>query len=285
MTNKHQPQKTRDVKKANIDYYDSLQTGPAQKISPSEAARAARMVAARTGAPGRKYARMLEVGSGSGWLSCMTVASGLAASAVATDISGGMLRACKEAADLNSLSVTQTQCDTQKLPFRDNTFDLVIGGGFLHHLEDEQAFFREAIRVLAPGGALLVFREPQTVGSSIVTGIVKALTFFPAAISKIFRKRGKQILEHELEKTYSAADLLKYGKAAGFQLTLCRGHSFLHSIHWFLTTKLAPVPGANSIMKPLLPAADWLDEKVLERTLPKWMFYEISACFTKESTD
>lgn len=282
MTARHETQTTHDVKKANIDYYDSLPTGPAQIISPAAAARAARMVASRAGAPQKKYPLILEVGSGSGWLSCMTVASGLAASAVATDISHGMLRACEETATLNNLPVTQSQCDTQKLPFRDNTFDLVLGGGFLHHLEDEQAFFREAIRVLAPGGSLLIFREPQTVGSSIVTGIVKALTFIPAAISKIFRKREKEILPHELEKTYSAAGLLKYGNTAGFQLTLCRGHSFLHSIHWFLATKLAPVPGANAIMKPLLPAADFLDEKLLERILPKWMFYEISVCFTKE---
>ncbi len=282
MARKEDQQKTIDVKKANIDYYDSLQAGPARRIAAAEASRIAGMVASRAGSPERKYSRILEVGSGTGWLSCMIVASGLADSAVATDISGGMLRACREAAALNGLSVAQAKCDTQKLPFRDNSFDMVCGGGFLHHLENEVEFFHEAMRALAPGGALLIFREPQTIGSGIVTAIVKALTFLPAIMMKVFRKRGKENLEHELEKTYSAAALIKYGKAAGFDVAICGGHSFLHSIHWYLSTKLGAFPAANAVMKSLLPAADWIDEKVLERILPGWMFYEISACFVKK---
>ena len=43
------------------------------------------------------------------------------------------------------------------LPFADGAFDNAIAIGVLHHTPDCRAAFREAARVLAPGGALVVF--------------------------------------------------------------------------------------------------------------------------------
>ena len=48
--------------------------------------------------------------------------------------------------------------DAHHLPYDDETFDLVVGDGILHHL-DLDAALREVHRVLAPGGRAL-FREP-----------------------------------------------------------------------------------------------------------------------------
>ena len=48
--------------------------------------------------------------------------------------------------------------DAHELPYDDQTFDLVVGDGILHHLELSRAL-REVHRVLAPGGRAL-FREP-----------------------------------------------------------------------------------------------------------------------------
>lgn len=47
------------------------------------------------------------------------------------------------------------------LPFRDSTFDLVIGNSFLHHLPDVPAALREMHRVMKPGGRLVLFHEPS----------------------------------------------------------------------------------------------------------------------------
>lgn len=46
--------------------------------------------------------------------------------------------------------------DAQVLPFRDATFDAVLGVDFVHHLSTPLEFFREAARVLKPGGELRV---------------------------------------------------------------------------------------------------------------------------------
>ena len=46
--------------------------------------------------------------------------------------------------------------DAQVLPFRDATFDAVVGVDFVHHLATPLGFFRDAARVLKPGGELRV---------------------------------------------------------------------------------------------------------------------------------
>ena len=49
--------------------------------------------------------------------------------------------------------------DAQVLPFRDATFDAVVGVDFVHHLSTPLEFFREVARTLKPGGQLRVI-EP-----------------------------------------------------------------------------------------------------------------------------
>lgn len=46
--------------------------------------------------------------------------------------------------------------DAQVLPFRDGTFDVVMGVDFVHHLSTPLEFFRDVARVLKPGGELRV---------------------------------------------------------------------------------------------------------------------------------
>lgn len=47
----------------------------------------------------------------------------------------------------------------EKLPFEDNSFDIVYGRAVLHHAKDIQSFCNEACRVLKNGGLLFLTRE------------------------------------------------------------------------------------------------------------------------------
>ncbi len=47
---------------------------------------------------------------------------------------------------------TTVQADVQKLPFADESLDLVIATGLLEHVEDDRALLLETFRVLRPGG-------------------------------------------------------------------------------------------------------------------------------------
>jgi SAM-dependent methyltransferase len=56
------------------------------------------------------------------------------------------------ALDLIEAPWNDIAADAQVLPFRDRTFDAVVGIDFIHHLSTPLAFFREVTRVLKPGG-------------------------------------------------------------------------------------------------------------------------------------
>jgi len=51
-------------------------------------------------------------------------------------------------------------CNLLDLPFADGTFDIVFGYAALHHCEDLPRAIREAVRVLKPGGDLVLAGEP-----------------------------------------------------------------------------------------------------------------------------
>jgi len=56
--------------------------------------------------------------------------------------------------------------DAERLPFQDNSFGIVYSWGVLHHSPDTSQAFREAHRVLRPGGTLraMIYHRPSIVG-------------------------------------------------------------------------------------------------------------------------
>ena len=50
--------------------------------------------------------------------------------------------------------------DAERLPYDDDTFDLVVGHAVLHHIPDVELALREVLRVLKPGGRFVFAGEP-----------------------------------------------------------------------------------------------------------------------------
>jgi len=63
------------------------------------------------------------------------------------------------ASDLIEAPWNDLVADALRLPFRSGVFDAVLGVDLIHHLAQPAVFFREAVRVLTPGG-WLAFVEP-----------------------------------------------------------------------------------------------------------------------------
>ncbi|MFA6450804.1 MAG: class I SAM-dependent methyltransferase [bacterium] len=269
-----------DTINANIEYYDSLETPPPEIISLANADAVRKQVFERTGSLKSGAPGILEIGCGAGWLGCNLVVSGFAKSVISLDISLGMLEAAKKTAELNGIDAAHVKADAARLPFRDESLDFICGGGFLHHLDDEELFFREMHRTLKPGGMFLIFREPQKTGSQFVNAIIRLLVFLPGLFFKLF-KRGQESFDHELEKSYSKRQLREYGNKASLEMVACNAHSLLHTVHWQVAYKLKRFGPTYKIVQPLGPLADFIDEKILRRLLPSVLFYEISACFRK----
>ena len=163
-----------DPKTANVLYHDAAAATydakwaisfdpPAQKYVRE---RAERMLSAR------RYGRVLEVGAGTGFFLLNLWQTGFVEEAHATDISERMLEVCRANAGLLGCTVETRVGDAEQLPYEDDTFDLVAGHAFLHHVPDPQAALTEIRRVLRPGGELFIAGEPTLWGDRLA-GVVK----------------------------------------------------------------------------------------------------------------
>jgi SAM-dependent methyltransferase len=113
------------------------------------------------------WARSLEIGAGTGYFTLNLLRAGLISEATCSDISPGMLATLRANAERLGLEVQTEQVDAERLPFADESFDLVLGHAVLHHIPDLDRAFAEFERVLAPGGTVLFAGEPSRYGDRL----------------------------------------------------------------------------------------------------------------------
>ena len=108
--------------------------------------------------------RVLEVGCGSGalWVNVAPLLPHLRLTL--TDLSEGMVEAAASAVGpLRELALEGVlACDARDLPFRDDTFDVVVANHMLYHVPDPSRAVAAFGRVLRPGGVLLAATNGPT---------------------------------------------------------------------------------------------------------------------------
>ena len=78
------------------------------------------------GEDGQRFERALEIGAGTGYFTLNLLRAGVVESAVATDISRGMLDELEESAASMGVEVETACCDAEALPFPVASFDMVV---------------------------------------------------------------------------------------------------------------------------------------------------------------
>ena len=113
----------------------------------------------------REGERVLDVAGGTGDLTAaFAKQTGAAGLTVLSDINAGMLEQGRaRLVDRGVLGVPLAQANAECLPFADRSFDCVTIGFGLRNVTDKNAALRSMLRVLKPGGRLLIleFSKPQ----------------------------------------------------------------------------------------------------------------------------
>jgi ubiquinone/menaquinone biosynthesis C-methylase UbiE len=100
--------------------------------------------------------RVLDVGCGTGQFAYQVRRIHPVAEVVGLDLSAGMLARGRERCQEPLARVRLVRGDSQRLPFRDDSFDVVTCAHSFHHYPDQARVVREMHRVLRPGGRLMI---------------------------------------------------------------------------------------------------------------------------------
>ena len=119
------------------------------------------------GDAGWPFARSLEVGCGTGFFTLNLKLGGVLDECHVTDISPGMVEVAQRNAAGLGFSVEGRAADAERLPYDDGTFDIVVGHAVIHHIPDVELAFREMLRVLKPGGRVVICGEPTRYGDLV----------------------------------------------------------------------------------------------------------------------
>lgn len=103
--------------------------------------------------------RILDLASGSGDLALAF--SRLSDHVVMTDINAAMLARGRDRLTDAGHAIPALQCDAERLPFADRSFDLVTVAFGLRNMTHKEHALAEMFRVLAPGGRVMVLEFSQ----------------------------------------------------------------------------------------------------------------------------
>lgn len=166
--------------------------------------------------------RVLDIGCGTGRHTA-AVAKGPGVCAIGADIGFPDLKQARKRLDFQD-QIGQTRgrwhlcaASIMSLPFSDNHFDVVICAEVLEHLPDAQKAISELLRVLKPGGPLVV-SVPRHLPERICWNLSAAYRNSPGGHIRIFRK----------------PDLLRQLESKGARFWACRYAHSLHTPYWWL---------------------------------------------------
>ncbi|MEA2387748.1 MAG: hypothetical protein QOG41_521 [Thermoleophilaceae bacterium] len=240
------------------------------------------------------FGRSLEIGAGTGYFTLNLLRAGVVDSAVATDISQGMLDELDATASRLGVEVGTACCEAERLPFPDDSFDLVFGHAILHHLPDLGAAFTEFRRVLRPGGRLAFCGEPSRHGDRLASVPKRAALALAPAWRRALRA-GPRVdpedaheavthgLEHQVDvQALTPGQLAQLARSAGFEDVRVTGEELVAGWFGWMNRTLESTADADEI-PPLwfqwayhgYLALKALDTRVLEGRLPPAIFYNL----------
>lgn len=133
-------------------------------------------VRAATSEVAPRTVKTLEVGCGTAFVSLFFAKRGYEVSCL--DTSKQILRIAEENFEKEKAQGKFVVGDAEKLPFEDNSFDIVMSFGLLEHFADPKSAISEMVRVLKPGGLFFADIVPARFSVQSLGNIFNALVVF-----------------------------------------------------------------------------------------------------------
>ncbi|MGD0831286.1 MAG: class I SAM-dependent methyltransferase [Terracidiphilus sp.] len=110
---------------------------------------------------GRQHLRILDIGTGNCWMSYRLALAGHLPVAVDLSLSNlDGLGSAKHYRTVLESVFPRFQAEMDWLPFMDGQFDMAIFNASFHYAQDYEVTIREALRILRPGGTILIADSP-----------------------------------------------------------------------------------------------------------------------------
>lgn len=155
----------------------------------------------------RRYKKSLEVGCGRGTAS-LYLNKYLDFDVTLVDISEDAIKLAEYNFNKYNAQGKILVADSERLPFEDSTFDIVVSIGLAEHFKDYTQLFKEQYRVLRSGGMMISLNIPKKFSIQSAN-----------SINKFFRKfffHDKQVKKDYFRNTDSPEAYEKKAKEAGF---------------------------------------------------------------------
>lgn len=289
----------RDPKLANVLYHDWEAGTYDEKWSISYDERcidyAVGRFRAATGGTG-PFGRALELGCGTGFFLLNLMQGGVVERGSVTDLSPGMVEVARRNAAALGLDVDGRVSDAERIPYEDDSFDLVVGHAVLHHIPDVPAALREVLRVLKPGGRFVFAGDPTRVGDFYARRLGRVTWWVTTGLTRFGPLSSWRRPQRELDESSRAAaleavvdlhtfvpsELEGMALGAGAVDVVARTEELSAALFgWPVRTFEAAVPrerlGAGWAMFAYRAwqRLSWVDERVLGKVLPRDLFYNV----------
>ncbi|MCP2259899.1 Methyltransferase domain-containing protein [Streptoalloteichus tenebrarius] len=289
-----------DPKLANVLYHDWEAATYDEKWSISYDQRCVDYAVGRfraaAGDRGWPYGHALELGSGTGFFLLNLMQGGVIAKGSVTDLSPGMVQVALRNAENLGLDVDGRVADAERIPYDDDTFDLVVGHAVLHHIPDVPSAMREVLRVLKPGGRFVFAGEPTRVGDSYARALGRLTWWLTTNVTRLPPLTGWRRPQEELDEssraaaleavvdlhTFDPTELERTARSAGAVNVRAVTEEFTAALFgWPVRTFEAAVPreklgfGWAMFAYRTWQKLSWLDENLLAKVLPRELFYNV----------
>lgn len=295
-----------DPKLANVLYHDWEAGTYDEKWSISYDERCIEYATGRfdsvAGSDGWPYETALELGCGTGFFLLNLMQGGVIKKGSVTDLSPGMVQVALNNAKNLGLDVDGRVADAERIPYDDDSFDLVVGHAVLHHIPDLPTAFREVLRVLKPGGRFVFAGEPTKIGNAYARKLGQFTWWLTTNVTKLPALNSWRRPQEELDEssraaaleavvdlhTFDPTELEELVRQAGAANVRAKTEELAAALFgWPVRTFEAAVSqekltfGWRMFAYRAWQRLSWVDENILRGIAPRELFYNVMITGTK----